>query len=201
MPQIDGGRNDMEAAMMTHKTGAVIATLLAAALAASASAQSTGQEPAAPVPQTTQSGAGHMPMGQGMMGQGMGMGMMSAMMAAPHVEGRIAFLKTELKITDAQQKLWNAVADEMRADAQTMMAMQPAMMTTGTAASLPDRLATREKLLSARLDALRKYQKTVDALYVALSDGQKKTADELLMPGMMGSAMTGMGMMGRMGAR
>ena len=30
---------------------------------------------------------------------------------AGHVEGRIAFLKTELKITDAQMPLWNAVAD------------------------------------------------------------------------------------------
>ena len=30
---------------------------------------------------------------------------------AGHVEGRIAFLKTELKITEAQQPLWDGVAD------------------------------------------------------------------------------------------
>src|SRR5919202_1070827 len=30
------------------------------------------------------------------------------------VEGRIAFLKAELKITDAQTPQWNAVADAMR---------------------------------------------------------------------------------------
>ena len=47
-----------------------------------------------------------MMMGQDGMG---GMPMMAAM--AGHVEGRLAFLKTELKITDAQLPLWNAVAE------------------------------------------------------------------------------------------
>ena len=51
------------------------------------------------------------------------MQMMGSM--ADHVEGRIAFLKTELKITDAQQPLWNAVADAMRASAKDMAAMMP----------------------------------------------------------------------------
>jgi hypothetical protein len=57
--------------------------------------------------------AGSMPMMgmmRMMMGQdGMsGMPMMGAM--AGHVEGRLAFLKTELKITEAQLPLWNRVA-------------------------------------------------------------------------------------------
>ena len=45
-----------------------------------------------------------------------GMPMMAAM--AGHVEGRLAFLKTELKITDAQLPLWNAVAEAIRANAK-----------------------------------------------------------------------------------
>src|SRR5262249_9533041 len=64
-------------------------------------------------------GAGEMPM-MGMMRMMMGregMSMMGAM--ARHVEGRLAFLKTELKITDAQLPLWNAVADAIRANAKT----------------------------------------------------------------------------------
>ena len=52
--------------------------------------------------------AGNMPM-TGMMQMMMGQNGM-----AGHVEGRIAFLKTELKINDAQQPLWNAVADAIR---------------------------------------------------------------------------------------
>ena len=55
------------------------------------------------------------------------MGVMQMMMGSmtDHVEGRIAFLKTELKITDAQQPLWNAVGDAMRANAKDMAAMMP----------------------------------------------------------------------------
>src|SRR6516162_11261321 len=74
------------------------------------------------------SGAGGMPMMgmmRMMMGQdGMsGMPMMAAM--AGHVEGRLAFLKTELKITDAQLPLWNAVADAIRTNAKSMSEMMP----------------------------------------------------------------------------
>src|SRR6516225_10782796 len=65
-------------------------------------------------------GADEMPM-MGMMRMMMGrdgMSMMGAM--ARHVEGRLAFLKTELKITDAQLPLWNSVADAMRANAKSI---------------------------------------------------------------------------------
>lgn len=48
-------------------------------------------------------------------------------------------------------------------------------------AKLPDRLATREKMLSTQLEALRKFKSAIDPLYAALNDEQKKTADELLM--------------------
>ena len=122
------------------------------------------------------SGTGGMAMGM-MMGQD-GMGVMSMM--AGHVEGRLAFLKTELKITDAQLSLWNAVADAMRANAKTMGGMAEGMMGGMQAGTLPKKLAAREKLMTAHLEALRKFKAAVDPLYAALSDEQKKTADELL---------------------
>jgi len=200
--------------MANRKTNAALAAIMTGLLAAPSFAQSTGKDEHHPATGTSQAtpSAGSMPMqgmmgrgimGQGMMGQGMmGQGMMGQGMMGPgHVEGRIAFLKTELKITDAQQKPWDAVADAMRANANRMTEMMGGMMAGGAAASLPERIAAREKLLSARLDALRKYQAAVDPLYAALSDNQKKTADEL-MPGMigisMGGGMMGGGMMGRM---
>src|SRR5262245_57582372 len=37
-----------------------------------------------------------------------------------HIEGRIAFLKAELHITDAQTAQWNAVADALRDGDKTM---------------------------------------------------------------------------------
>ena len=125
-------------------------------------------------------GAGDMPM-MGMMRMMMGrdgMSMMGAM--ARHVEGRLAFLKTELKITDAQLPLWNAVADAMRANAKTMGDMAGGMMGSSQTATLPDKLAMRDKMMTAHLEALRKFKAAVDPLYAALSDEQKKTADELL---------------------
>ena len=109
-------------------------------------------------------GMGEMPMG--------GMPMM-----AGHTEGRIAFLKTELKITDAQLPLWNAVADAIRANAKSGMGMMDNM----GQGSLTERLAAREKNLSAQAEALRKFKSAVDPLYAALNDEQKKSADELLM--------------------
>src|SRR6516225_457214 len=72
-----------------------------------------------------------------------GMGGMSMM--AGHVEGRLAFLKTELKITDAQLPLWNAVADAIRANAKSMTEMMSGAMmgSSQTTATLPEKLALR----------------------------------------------------------
>jgi len=127
-------------------------------------------------------GAGGMPM-TGMMRMMMGQEGMSGMatMMAGHVEGRLAFLKTELKITDAQLPLWHAVADAMRANATSMSGMMSGgMMGSGEATTLPAKLASREKMMTAHLDALRRFKAAVDPLYAALSPEQKKTADQLL---------------------
>jgi LTXXQ motif family protein len=127
-------------------------------------------------------GSGHMPM-TGMMQMMMGQNGM-----ASHVEGRIAFLKTELKIADAQQPLWNAVADAMRANARAMADMPSGMPMMGTGTTLPDKLASHEMMMAAHLDGLRKLRAAVDPLYAALNDDQRKTADELMI-GPMGMAM------------
>ena len=121
------------------------------------------------------------------------MGIMQMMMGqngmAAHVEGRIAFLKAELKITDAQQPLWNAVADVIRANAKGMSSMPSGMPMMGPAATLPEKLTMHEKMMAANLDGLRKFKTAVEPLYAALNADQKKTADELMVGPM------GMGMM------
>ncbi|WP_374655752.1 Spy/CpxP family protein refolding chaperone [Dongia sp.] len=63
-------------------------------------------------------------MGSGMMGSGM-------MNPAQHIEGRLAFLKTELKITEAQAPQWDAYADALRANAKRKGAMMHDMMSKG----------------------------------------------------------------------
>ena len=177
--------------------------LLAAILAVSATgalAQTSASPPVAtatPSPTTQGMPMSGMPMG-GMPGASGGMpmmGMTQMMMGqhgmAGHVEGRIAFLKTELKITDAQMPLWNAVADAIRAAPQDMSEM-PCMSMMQSSGTLSEKLAAREKAMTAHLEALRKLRSAVEPLYAALSDDQKKTADQLMM-GPMG--IMGMGMM------
>jgi phage tail tube protein FII len=61
-----------------------------------------------------------------------------------------------------------------------MSEMSGGMMGASQAAMLPEKLALREKMMTAHLEALRKFKAAVDPLYAALSDEQKKTADELL---------------------
>jgi hypothetical protein len=60
------------------------------------------------------------------------------------------------------------------------------MMGASQSATLPDKLAMREKMMTAHLDTLRKLKAAVDPLYAALSDEQKKTADEIMLMGPMG---------------
>lgn len=110
------------------------------------------------------------------------MTMMSAEsgMMASDVEGRIATLKSELKITDAQKALWDQFADALRATAKSMNGMFGQMMQAKSALSLPARLDAHETMLSAHLASLKALKDALDPLYASLSDDQKKRADELM---------------------
>ena len=71
-------------------------------------------------------------MNQGMMGYNMIVhGMMPMMDPSQHIEGRLAFLKTELKITEAQTPQWTAYADALRANAKRMGQLMTEMMSSG----------------------------------------------------------------------
>lgn len=121
-------------------------------------------------------------MGGGMMHGGMMGGGMMGDMPLKHVEGRLAFLKTELKITPAQEPQWTKFAEGVRSTAKNVQASKPPMMHGGMkTATAPERLAHYEKTLTARLETVRALKATVEALYASLSDEQKKLADELLM--------------------
>jgi TolA-binding protein len=117
---------------------------------------------------------------------------MSMMGMADHVEGRIAFLKAELKITDAQLSQWNTFADTIRSNAQRIGEMRGTMMQggmMGQTATAPDRLDRMEKMMTAMVEAVRSAKAALGPLYAVLSDEQKKMADTLLHGpmGMMGS--------------
>jgi hypothetical protein len=126
---------------------------------------------------------------------------MSGMATIDRIEGRIAFLKTELKITEAQTSAWNAFADALRANAKSLAEVRASMMPQQGAApqSLVDRLTLQEKWLAARLEGTRAIKSALTSLVGTLSDEQKKTADELLAPHMGMMAMMSAMQSGRMG--
>jgi hypothetical protein len=109
------------------------------------------------------------------------MAMMSAHsgMMASHVEARIAALKTELKITEAQAPQWLAFADALRATAKSMGALQGQMMKAAAPATLSARLARQEEMLAAHLASVKALKAAFDPLYASLGDDQRKVADEI----------------------
>ena len=115
------------------------------------------------------------------------------------VEGRIAFLRAELKITDAQNALWNAFSEALRANAKGLGEVRSSMMAVmaGPAQqSLVERFDLQEKWLVARLDGARAIKMALTNLIGALSDDQRKAADELLAPHMGMMAMMQQGQTG-----
>jgi hypothetical protein len=174
-----------ERAMKTLKMVVAAALMIAATISGAANAQDQ--------PQQQDSWNGWM-MGmwgpRGMMGDGgpgswmMRRGDSSHSMCnamANHIEGGLAYIKAELKITEAQGDLWNTYATAARNNANAMRAHCTTMMSrgSGSAVSLPDRLDQHEQLMAAQLDAVRAMDKVLKPLYAALTDSQKKAADQL----------------------
>lgn len=161
---------------------------------------------------------GGMPMGGGDHG-GMGGGdhgdmksMMHDMMKkmASQIGDRVAALKTELKITDAQLPQWKAFADALVSAGKSMENMghhmappaapaaaanppggdtsypdAAAIKKTGPAVThvsenLPARLDAHEKMISAHLATLQAIKAALEPLYASFSDEQKKIADGLM---------------------
>jgi hypothetical protein len=130
-------------------------------------------------------------MGGGMMGGGM------AMAPFAHIEGRIAFIKAELAITDAQAPQWSAFADTLRERAKTMRDSMSDMMKSDQPANAADRADAMVKMMSAHLEVMKTYAAAEKALYAVLTGAQKTTADELLGGSMMGGGGPMMGMGGK----
>jgi len=119
-------------------------------------------------------------MGRHGMGRGGRHGMGMGMGPGAYIDGRLAFQKTELHITDAQEDAWNAYADAARQVAESMQSMHEAMMSEDRPDTLPERLARREQHMSARLEAMRTLSRAIGPLYDALDDEQKRVADDIL---------------------
>lgn len=123
---------------------------------------------------------------------------------ADRIDGRIAFLKAELKITPAQQGAWDgfekvlrqqaadrkAAGEKMRAEWQAKRAAfkQQAddAKAKGTTAPTPtrpsaiERMERQQAFMKARIDSQSKVLDALKPLYASFSPEQKQTADQLL---------------------
>jgi hypothetical protein len=119
----------------------------------------------------------------GMMGRGT-----DGMATIDRIEGRIAFLRAELEITDAQADAWTGFADALRANARKLAEVRATMMPKPgdgqPASTLSARLDQQEQWLATRLNGTRAMKSAFAKLNEALSDDQKKTANDLLAPHM-----------------
>ncbi|VTZ26972.1 conserved exported hypothetical protein [Methylocella tundrae] len=117
-------------------------------------------------------------MGRGMMGQGMMRGAQARMGAM--VSGRLAYLKDELKITDAQTEAWNGYAETVKGRVKVMQDMRESMMGAMQKGGVVERMDARIGGMEAMLESLKAVKPATVKLYAVLTDEQKKIADQLI---------------------
>ncbi len=92
---------------------------------------------------------------------------------------RIKYLHERLHITPAQEPLWANLAQVMRENAKSVAPLLKERFQTAKSGNAINSLSTYEKLGEAQLDGLKKFTAAFQALYVSLTDYQKKIADSV----------------------
>lgn len=123
-------------------------------------------------------GMGHMgrgPMGYGPMGPGMGPQAWANPAAA--AEWRLSGLKSELRITAAQEPAWKAFADQTKQQAEAMQALITGAQ-GGAQATAPERLELHNQIMKKRQEQMEKASAAFRELYAVLTPEQKALADQ-----------------------
>jgi periplasmic protein CpxP/Spy len=96
------------------------------------------------------------------------------------VEQRITQLHAQLKITPDQESKWNAVAQAMRDNAANMDKLIAEKHQKGPQnMTAVDDLQTYQQFAQAHVDGLKNLTSAFKSLYNAMSDDQKKNADQV----------------------
>jgi hypothetical protein len=127
--------------------------------------------------------------GPGMMGWGMRRGFWGRGPEGmlDRVEGRLAFVKAEFKITEAQTPAWNELAAAIRSAAKQHNERMRSAFKDASERTLPERLDLQEQLMTARIEEIKQVRGSLKTLYAQLSEEQKREADHVVLP------MVGMG--------
>jgi hypothetical protein len=123
------------------------------------------------LPAIAQSTSQDMPM-RGMMGGHARMGAMAG--------GRLAYLKSDLKITNAQQAAWKEYADAVTDRVGVMQSVRQTMMEAMRTGDTNERMDARITGMESMVAAMKAVKPATEKLYAVLSDEQKKGPDQLI---------------------
>jgi periplasmic protein CpxP/Spy len=98
------------------------------------------------------------------------------------IERQVAELKKRLNITAQQQPQFDAFAQAMRQNAQTMEPLMQEQQQSPNRNAVED-LKSAAKFAEAEAESLKRLLPPLQALYDSLSDQQKKVADQVLVAG------------------
>ncbi|HEY1996310.1 Spy/CpxP family protein refolding chaperone [Paraburkholderia sp.] len=93
-----------------------------------------------------------------------------------NVEDRIAYLHSQLKITPAQETQWNAFADVMRSNGQTMSQLFQERRAATNLSALDD-MKQYATIAQAHADGMKRLVDAFEPLYSSFSAEQKTLAD------------------------
>lgn len=89
---------------------------------------------------------------------------------------RMGELKTELKITAAQESAWQAFTGKAKQQAQAMQANRAKIQEVGS--PIPDRMAQRSEFMKQRTTNMESMSAAMKDLYAVLTPEQKALADQ-----------------------
>jgi periplasmic protein CpxP/Spy len=95
------------------------------------------------------------------------------------VELRIKELHDKLKITDAQEELWTKVTKEMRDHAKATQDMIGTRNQNATQMTAIDDLKSYADIAQLHADGMKQFLTVFSPLYTAMTDTQKKNADDV----------------------
>ena len=105
---------------------------------------------------------------------------MGRMMPGQFVDGRIAFLKAELKITSAQETQWQQVEAAMRENSKALDQTITNARQNRSSIDAVQRLELREQFAKVRADSDARLLAAFKPLYTSLSPEQQQMANRLI---------------------
>jgi hypothetical protein len=110
--------------------------------------------------------------------------------AVEYTEAQIKQLQGALKITEAQQELWDNLTQVMRENAKDMDALTDTLAKERAESTknmnAVEHMKLHSRITAAHSDQLEKFIPTFEAFYDSLSDEQRKTTDTIFQTGRYG---------------